>query len=487
MNFEIDVLIVFADRDNETPLKGQTGLPAGQAGWVTQFKKFLELMLTQVLGEKPKVLLKSEFDNMTSPNLDNAAIVISILSEDFIKSGQTLDNLELFYKTIERTDKNLERVFKVFKSPLSTAEQPPRLRELIGYEMYQLDSDSGEVREYTDYFSSEAERQYWMKMVDLAYDIFEVLIPLKTGKPKGEVKSIFKRKTIYLAETGHDLSVQRNIIKRELLRHGYVVLPNHTLPGNAADLEKEVKKDLEESALSIHLIGSAYGEIPEGAERSVVDMQNRFAAEKSHRVAKDKFSRLIWISPTLVNASERQKSFIDNLKRDVDAQEGAEILQTPLEDFKNIIREELLDTHEKKALDESLDKSVYLVHDRVDQQDVKPIIEALEKSGYRVLIPAFEGELLEVRQKHIDNLRNFDAAIIYKGKVNEQWVRMKVLDLLKAPGFGRKKPIKGKAVFTTPGARIDLDAFKHQNLRIVESDLRDSAQSIKTLLEEFNA
>lgn len=480
MKFEVDVLIIFADRDNEAATKGQ-------AGWVTHFKKFLELMLMQVLGEKPKILLKSEFDSMASPNLNNAAVLVNILSQDFIKSGQCLDNLEAFYKASEASGKNRNRVFKVFKTPLSLQEQPPRLRELIGYEMYQLDTESGEVREYTDYFSTEAERQYWMKMVDLAYDIFDTLVLLKEGETKSEVKNIYKRKTIFLAETGHDLSVQRNIIKRELQRHGYIVLPNQTLPGNATDLERMVRRDVEDASLSIHLIGSAYGEIPDGADRSIVDLQNRFAAEKSHKVGKEQFSRLIWISPTLNNASERQKSFIDNIKRDVDAQEGAEILQTPLEDFKNIVREELLDTHEKKALDETSGKSVYLVHDRIDHQDVKPIIDAIEKSGYKVLMPDFEGELLNLRQKHIDNLRNFDAAIIYKGKVNEQWVRMKVLDLLKAPGFGRKKPIKGKAIFTAPGTKVNLDAFKNQNLRIVESDLRDSAQSIKSLLEEFNS
>lgn len=477
MNFDVDVLILFADRDNEAA--------KGQAGWVTQFKKFLELMLMQVLGEKPKVLLKSEFDNMASPKLDNAAVVVNILTQDFINSGQCLDNLEAFNKAIEASGKRRNRVFKVFKTPLSLAEQPPRLRELIGYEMYQIDTDSGEVREYTDYFSTEAERQYWMKMVDLAYDIFDTLVLLRGGE-KSEIKNIYKRKTIYLAETGHDLSVQRNIIKRELQRHGYIVLPNQTLPGTASELEKMVRRDVEDSSLSIHLIGSAYGEIPDGADRSIVDLQNRYAAEKSQKVGKDQFSRLIWISPTLSNASERQKAFIDNIKRDVDAQEGAEILQTPLEDFKNIVREELMDTHEKKALDETGGKSIYLVHDRIDHQDVKPIIDAIEKSGYKVLMPDFEGELLSVRQKHIDNLRNFDAAIIYRGKVNEQWVRMKVLDLLKAPGFGRKKPIQGKAIFTTPGSRLNLDAFKNQNLRIVESDLRDSAQSIKSLLEEFN-
>ncbi len=480
MNFEIDVLILFADRDNET-VKGQT-----QSAWVTQFKKFLELMLTQVLGDKPKVMLKSDFDSMVSPKLDNAAVAVTLLSRDFNRSGQCLDNLEAFYKAIEASGKTRNRVFKVFKAPLALMEQPPRLRQLIGYEMYQLDAESGEVREYTDYFSDEAERQYWMKMVDLAYDIFDTLVQLKDGQAKTEIKNIYKRKTIYLAETGHDLSVQRNIIKRELQRHGYTVLPNQTLPNFAHDLEKTVRRDIEDSALSIHLIGSAYGEIPEGAERSVVDLQNQYAAEKSQKISKDEFSRLIWIAPTLNNASERQKAFIDNIKRDIDAQEGAEILQTPLEDFKNIIREELLDTHEKTRLPETNGKSVYLVHDKVDSNDIQPLIDAIRKSGYTVVTPDFEGDLLELRQKHIDNLLNFDTAIIYKGKVNDQWVRMKVLDLLKAPGFGRKKPIKGKAVLTTPGKAIDLDAFKNQNLRVVESDSRDFEKSVKGLLDEFN-
>ena len=64
------------------------------------------------------------------------------------------------------------------------------------------------------------------------------------------------------------------------------------------------------------------------------------------------FSRLIWISPDLNRRNERQKRFIETLKRDVEGQEGTEILQTLLEDFKNIIREELEDASEKKVLDE---------------------------------------------------------------------------------------------------------------------------------------
>src|SRR5688500_5855949 len=313
MVFDIDVLIAFADGDNQSNKKDDLG-------WVSQFRKFLGLMLNQVLGENARIMLKAEYDNLVSPKLDNVGILVTILSSDFIQSGKCLDHVETFCKAVESHSRDRNRVFKVFKSPLSIQEQPPRLRELLGYDMYQLDRESGEIREYTDYFSNEAERQYWMKMVDLAYDIYDSLVFLKDDLAKTEVRNIFKRKTIYLAETGHDLSVQRNIIKRELQRHGYVVLPNQTLPANLRDLEQIARKDIAESNLSIHLIGSAYGEIPSGSDRSVVDIQNRLAAEKSIRAKgnKEEFTRLIWISPSLNNASERQKSFIENIKRDVE-------------------------------------------------------------------------------------------------------------------------------------------------------------------------
>src|SRR5687768_6483769 len=147
MVFDIDVLIVFAEKDNEAN--------KNELGWVSQFKKFLELMLNQVLGEKSKIMLKAEFDSMTSPKLDNVGVLVPILSDEFIQSGKCLDHLESFIKSAEASRKQRNRIFKVFKAPLTANEQPPRVRELIGYDMYQLDSDTGEIREYTDYFSTE--------------------------------------------------------------------------------------------------------------------------------------------------------------------------------------------------------------------------------------------------------------------------------------------------------------------------------------------
>jgi hypothetical protein len=266
-----------------------------------------------------------------------------------------------------------------------------------------------------------------------------------------------------------------------------LVLPYQTLPGKANELEKVVRKDLEECTFSIHLIGSSYGEIPDGTEKSVVDIQNKLAAEKatSAKETKGEFTRLIWISPVLVNISEKQKSFIESLKRDADIQEGAEILQTPLEDFKNIMREELADSIDKKTINNELDKTIYLVHDKVDQSEIKPLADLIEKSGFKVLLPEFDGDLLDLRKKHINNLKKFDAAIIYKGKVNEQWVRMKVLDLLKAPGFGRQKPIKGKAIFNGIGSRLNAESFKSQDIVVFQGENIHALENVKSFLNEF--
>ncbi len=133
MALDIDVLIHFADKDNET-------VKAADTGWVTNFKKFLELMLYQVLGTKPRVVLKSEFDSATASTMDNAAVLVTIVSKDFVQSGRCLDTVEAFFKST--SDSKFPRVFKILKSPMTLAEQPPRLRDLIGYDMYQLDVET---------------------------------------------------------------------------------------------------------------------------------------------------------------------------------------------------------------------------------------------------------------------------------------------------------------------------------------------------------
>ncbi len=205
MAFEIDVLITFANDDNQQSEIDQ--------GWVSNFKKFLEMMLIQVLGKKPNIMLKSEHDSITGGNLNKVAVIVPILSPAFMESGESLDTLESFISGNSKSD--VTRVFKVHKRPVPVEDQPSKLKELIVYNLFEIDNDNGEVVDIIDFFSPEAERSFWMKMVDLAYDIHESLIVLNEIDTYAEVKQILDKRSIYLAETGYDLSIQRNIIIRE--------------------------------------------------------------------------------------------------------------------------------------------------------------------------------------------------------------------------------------------------------------------------------
>ncbi len=479
MSTNFNILIAYTKTDNENQ-------------WVTKFKVFLEKMLYQINGVEPTINLTSSDDHFVEQDLLQYNVFVPILSSNYIESGNLLDLVESYVSVHQLNDAGISKsIYKIVKSKFSLKDQPSKLVGLLGYDFYALDDAGDEINEFDDYFSKEAEKTYWMKMVDLAYDIYE-----GSSQNQEEENEGYKQ-SIYLANTGYDLNIQKNIIRRELVRHGYQVLPNKEFSSNLVEIEKQIKEDLDKCSLSIHLVGNSYGEIPIGADKSLVDIQNKIATEIS--ITKNEaehlsFQKLIWINPKLSNLSERQSSFLDNLKRDTTSLENTEILQTPLEDFKNILREELIEVRIDKGLNlrkkqksnKSKKKSVYLICDKVDKEATGFIRDAFTEAGYDVLYPTYEGELLVLRQIHINNLRNMDVAIIYKGQVNDQWVRMKLLDLLKSPGFGRTKPMMGKAIVVGQGANFNNALFRDPGVDIIEGTTEDQIQKLAYFVNSIN-
>ena len=169
--------------------------------------------------------------------------------------------------------------------------------------------------------------------------------------------------------------------------------------------------------------------------------QNKIASE--HTLLSDpkiRFSRLIWISPDAKLQNDKQKIFVENLRREIEDSESAEIIQSPIEDFKLLVLEEALQlninilTSEVVKTGINLNKIhniVYFIYDKIDEFEAKKLVDFLTFKNYEVLTPVFEGELLNLREIHLRNLRNCDWAIVFVNKVNDLWLQMKVLDLLK--------------------------------------------------------
>jgi Domain of unknown function (DUF4062) len=481
---EQDIIINYTEKDNESK--------QGKNGWISDFTHFLTIMLTQVLGEEPKIIIKSEGSALSVSELKNTGILISILSPYFIHSTQCLDAIEEFYKANEASAK--KRLFKVLKTNVPYDEQPDKLKDALPYELFDLDYDSGNSVIFDDYFGPAAENVYWMKMVDLAYDVHESLIMLRNLEKQDGVKPLYKRDTIFLAETSQDLNVQRNVIRRELQRHGYRVLPDHTLPRDAETAEKVIAEELAESIMSVHLIGNSYGDLPAGGDRSIVDMENKLAAEKVRENPSDRrLQRLIWINPHQESSNDQQKNFIENIQRDLSTLEAAEIFQIPLEDFKNTLREELFDKKERNGetieeikIDEKKN-NVYLIYDKIDQDEAITVSKELIKAGVNVLHTDFDGNVLALRKLHLEKLKLLDIGIVFKGKVNDNWVRMKLLDLLKAPGLGRDKPILGKAVIGGMGIEMRKELYEDFDLELLSMDKKDPlANQIDKFIKGLN-
>ncbi|MBV6641323.1 MAG: DUF4062 domain-containing protein, partial [Cyclobacteriaceae bacterium] len=450
MNLNSEIVILYSEADDR-PIEG------GVKGWVTNFHKFLRTLLSQINRQEPEILLMNEMD-FDLMRVRKAAVVINILSPNFVQSEIIVNALNNFGKDAKKNDEliidGVARYFKVLKAPFETDEIMPEFQELISYDFYMIDALTGEAQEFTRFFGNEAERGYWMKLVDMAYDISQILTALRHEEKSERKEEVSREKTVYLASTGVDMLIQRDIIKRELQRHGYTVLPKHALPKELKSLEQMVLEDLAKCRLSIHLIGEDYGYRPKGSDLSVVDLQNRIASEHTEQIAAfnrtakvpEPFSRLIWVSPDLKNITERQKIFIEDLKSDAAKLEEAEVLQITLQELKAIIREELVtggrfNLHREvegytPEPEDDTSPIIYLIHDKRDKNDTKIIEDFLIDKGYRVVGPSYEGDLIDIRYIHQENLRRCDASLIFYGNTTEDWIKTKLQDLLKAPGFG---------------------------------------------------
>jgi hypothetical protein len=107
--------------------------------------------------------------------LQNIAVLVSVVSPHYLNSEGALRELSEFSKAAEKHGGsrigNWSRIFKVLKTPVPLKRQPKELRQLLGYEFYRIDPATGRVREFNKRFGPEAQKDFWIRMDDLAQDM----------------------------------------------------------------------------------------------------------------------------------------------------------------------------------------------------------------------------------------------------------------------------------------------------------------------------
>jgi TIR domain len=452
MDFEGDVFISYAHLDN-------IGLLEGHKGWVANLHRALEIRVAQLLGKQsrvwrdPKLQGNDIFEETLIDRLRRVATLVSVVSPRYVKSEWGRKELAEFCKAATEQGglrvRDKARIFKVLKTPVPQDQYPPELQSVLGYEFFKLDPETGKVRELDEVFGPEAQREFWLKLDDLAHDVCVLLQMLESGDAlSADAAEDVAGDSVYLAVTTSDLQDQREAIKRDLEQHGYTVLPDRPLPLAAAALEEAVRDDLARCRLSIHMVGKTYGLVPEGGVCSIAEMQNELAIERAGKGGR--FSRLVWIPPGQQVEEERQQKVVDALRMDPRIHLGADLLETPLEDLRTLIDTWLKngDTPAPKAPAEAPSsgrpKQLYLIYDQRDATAIAPWADFLF-NDFEVIHPVFEGDEADIREYHEENLRTCSGVLIFFGAGNECWLRRKLREVQKSAGYGRTKvkPVVG--------------------------------------------
>ncbi len=477
MNFQGDAFISYAHMDN-------AGLIEGGKGWVTNLHRALEIRVGQLLGKPPeiwrdpKLTGNDAFSDALMERLRNVAALISVVSPRYVKSEWARKELAEFWKAAEAQGgihyRNKARIFKVLKTPVALELHPPELQPLLGYQFFNIDQDTGRVRELDEVFGPEAQRDFWMRLDDLAHDICCLVEMLEASATVEIPKPDRIRKSVFLAQTTFDLREQREAIKRDLQQHGYNVLPEGALPQVEAELTEAVRADLAVCQMSIHLFGKTFSFVPEGGMQSLLEIQNDLAIERG---SKGDFSRLLWIPPGLEVQDERQKKVIDQIRIDPRTQQGADLLETFLEDFRTVIRDRLKEPPAPEpapmadpagsAIAGGAHAQLYLIYDQRDAEVAAPWEDFLFEQKFEIIRPVFEGDEAEIREHHEENLRSCDGALIFYGSGNECWLRRKLRELQKSPGYGRTKPLPATAISLIPPRSPEKERFRTHEAMVI--------------------
>jgi hypothetical protein len=467
--YEGDAFISYAHLDN-------VELDEGRGGWVTNLQRALEARVAQLYGAEsriwwdPKLQGNDYFSDTLEQRLQRVKALIAVVSPRYVKSDWGRRELAAFCKAAEEQGgvrvRDKARIFKVLKTPVDRELHPPELQSLLGYEFFKEDPTTGKMRELDEIFGPDAEKDFWLKLDDLAHDICELL---KLVPPPPD--EIATRGCVYLAVTTSDLKDSREEIKRDLVQHGYTVLPDRPLPLAAGEVEAAVREDLARCRLSIHMVGRTYSLVPEGAMLSLGELQNELAVE---RAGKGQFSRLIWIPPGLQVDDDRQRKVLEGLRMDPRMDKQADLLETPLEALHTAISASLkkAEAPERTTVAASPQSipQLYLMYDRRDADAIAPWADWLF-TAFEVIHPAFEGSESEVASYHEDNLRNCQGALIFYGSAGEPWLRGKLRELQKSAAIRetRASPLTGICLIA-PRTPLKERFRTHQAMLIAQWD-----------------
>jgi TIR domain len=499
-----DVFISYAHVDNEALLDDQEG-------WITIFQRALQKRLSQLLGRVSCVWLDRRrlagnyyFDETIATAVERAPLMLSIVSPRYLKSDYCRKEVTHFAATREIKVSDRSRLFTCIKTPVARDNLFPEMAGKLGYEFFRPAEQVERFREFSVY-DPESKPLFMMALEDVAQDMCRLLnelgaLPVSAPPPRAastpppvsepvalaSTESSAPRQCVFVATCSADVKGVRDGLVRELAAQQRVVTPEQGWSENAAGFERELLQAVSGASLSVHLLGTGYGTIPEDAESSYPVLQfervKRLAAERPQELP---LVRLLWTPRELQVTSEKQRKFLELVRNDPNLGPMDELLEGSEEELKERIvakldaLEKLRRQREEDALRAAQAakrdskrpssipppmlgpvKKVYVISSQLDQpEQVMEIERTLDEQGFDVIssVELAEEESEAAREaRHQSWLEQCDGCLIFHGGTKVSWVRAQIDEVRKVTGRRPHGPMSGHAIYVAP----PLDGLK---------------------------
>ena len=311
-----EIFISYSHIDNEP-----FGDPRG--GWVDIFHEQLQNFVNVHVGRRTTVwrdkrLTEAEvFSDEIEQQLRSSAVLVSVISPGYMQSEWC--NRELVGFTKAARDRgnlrvgNLQRVVKVLRLPVERSALPPLLDDVLGEQFYRVDPASGRARDLLIDASADALQVFRARVDDVAQDLSRLLDAMAaSGGVGASAPPASPTGTVFLAWTTGDLAEEREKLRRELEARNYRVVPTGAPPLDAAGVRERIVAALHDAKVAIHLIGAHYGFVPEGEERSIVELQSD---EAIYQASASTAARIFWLSPNAQPQDPRLSALVERVQQ----------------------------------------------------------------------------------------------------------------------------------------------------------------------------
>jgi hypothetical protein len=445
------------------------------------FLDLLEVMLKKVTGINPVFRFITGNNPMEiAGHIKETDIVINLLYPALLEAGNFMLTFSaIMDKTLSRKDDGSENglliLFTDQNNPQETSKVIPDFLPgvRLKYDLNLINSLANDAAGHKDVYDC---------LLDMAYGI-------RIHKEKKQVKKEEKsRPTIYLAETTPDALHYQHALKNELETLGFRILSPGNINQGEAKLTSTIKDLLSKSFLSLHLVGRSFGQQVEGTNKSLAEFQIQIAAEFTSENKQDEKSptlrRMIWIMPSGKNNESKQDKVIAFIKQESRLFQNSELLETPFESLKTYVHK-FLTEHSLSSISSAKLKNeksnVFVIFEKAVSENIKPLLEWLDTQNLSHCQPIFIGGPEETMPYYRNMLASCNSVMVYYSGENQVWLKTKINDILKAPGYGRNEPFQSRILFTPGNIHENaLEQFSVLQYKqpLLSHDVLDSLKSI---------